>query len=365
MGSAAAYHSAKSGARVLLLEQFQSGHKQGSSHGETRIIRLSYDKLFYTQLMQAAYAEWRALETCARQQLLFINGGITLAPQSHPELTATWDSLNAAGIEAEWWDAAQLTQRFPQFCLPEDKAILWQKDSGFLHASACIAAHLQLAQQHGAEIRSTTPVTRIDWHTQPVTVHTDRERLHANKVVVTAGAWTGQLLAELNLPLTVTRQQVVYYHPAEPANFRMDRFPTFIELTADEFYYGIPFFGAGGLKIARHGGGTQVTPDTCERTPDNDYTEQLDRHLQPLIPARGKVAHAEVCLYTETPDKDFVIDTHPHCARVLLAAGFSGHGFKFCALVGRILSELALHGETSFDLSPFRIGRAALSAARS
>ena len=366
MGSAAAYHSAKSGARVLLLEQFQHGHKHGSSHGETRIIRLSYDKPFYTQLMQAAYAEWRALETFFQRQLLFISGGIMLAAQSHPQLSATWDSLDAAGIAAEWWDAAQLTQRFPQFCAPEDMAILWQKDSGLLHASACIAAHLQLAQQHGAEIRTATPVTRIDWHTRPVTVHTDCERLYANKVVVTAGAWTGQLLAELSLPLTVTRQQVVYYHPAEPANFRMDRFPTFIELTAaDEFYYGIPLFGTGGLKLARHGGGTQVTPDTCNRTPDADYIEQLDRHLQLLIPERGNVAHAEVCLYTETPDTDFIIDTHPHSSQVLIAAGFSGHGFKFCALVGRILSELALHGETSFDLSPFRIGRATLLAERS
>ena len=358
MGSAAAYHLAKSGARVLLLEQFQPGHKRGSSHGETRGIRLSYDKFFYTQLMQTAYAEWRALEKLARRQLLFISGGITIASPSHPMLTATWDSLRNAGVAAEWWDAAQLAQRFPQFCVSADTAILWQKDSGLLHASACIAAHLQLAEQHGAEIRPDTPVTRLDWQGELVAVHTESEILQANKVVVTAGAWTGQLLAELNLPLTVTRQQVVYYQPADPANFSVQNFPTLIELKAEGgFYYGIPFFGAEGLKLARHGSGTTVEPDTCERTPAKEYIAHLDRHMQALVPECGKIAHAEVCLYTETPDTDFIIDSHPHCSQVLIAAGFSGHGFKFSALVGRILSELTLHGETSFDLIPFRIGR--------
>ena len=358
MGSAAAYHLAKAGARVLLLEQFQHGHKQGSSHGETRGIRLSYDKPFYTHMMQAAYAEWRALEMLVHQQLLFISGGITFAPPAHPKLTATWDSLQAAGVAAERWDAAQLARRFPQFNVPQDTAIIWQRESGLLHASACIAAHLQLAQQHGAEVRTDTPVTRLDWQDEQVSVHTEGEVLWADKVVVTAGAWTGQLLAELNLPLTVTRQQVVYYQPADPVKFSADNFPTLIELTQEnEFYYGIPFFGNEGLKLARHGGGAQVTPDTCNRTPDEDYIERLDRRMRTLIPECGQIKRAEVCLYTETPDTDFIIDRHPHGPQVLLAAGFSGHGFKFCALVGRILSELALHGEASFDLNPFRIGR--------
>ena len=359
MGSAAAYHLAKSGARVLLLEQFQHGHKQGSSHGETRGIRLSYDKPFYTHLMQAAYAEWRALEQACGQQLLFISGGITLAPPSHPKLAATWDSLTDAGVAAEQWDAAQLARRFPQFSVPEDTAIIWQEDSGLLHASACIAAHLRLAEQHGAEIRTNTPVTRLDWQSTPVSVHTTGEVLRADKVVVTAGAWTGQLLAELHLPLTVTRQQVVYYQPADPARFSVPHFPTLIELTSEnEFYYGIPLFGTEGLKLARHGGGAQVTPDTCLRTPDEDYIARLDRRMQALLPERGKIKRAEVCLYTETPDTDFIIDTHPRCPHISIAAGFSGHGFKFCSLVGRILSELALHGEAAVDLAPFRIGRA-------
>ncbi len=358
MGSATAHHSAKAGARVLLLEQFQHGHQRGSAHGETRIIQPNHHRSCYPPLVQAAYTEWRALERLARRRLLFIGGGISLAPPAHPRLTAMWDNLREAGFAVEWWNTAQLGQRFPQFCLSADTGILWQKDCGVLHAAACLAAHLYFAEQYGAEIRVATPVTRLDWQGERVAVHIAGEVLQARKVVVTAGAWTGQLLAELDLPLTVTRQQVVYYQPAAQASFSVPSFPVFTEITAeDEVYYGVPFFGAKGLKLARHGGGATVSPDTCDRAPDKAYITRLDHHMRALLPACGEVADAEVCLYTETPDQDFIIDHHPHCPQVLIAAGFSGRGFKFSALIGRILSELVLHDETAFDLSPFRIGR--------
>ena len=358
MGSATAYHLAKSGAEVLVLEQFERGHTFGSSHGETRIIRFFYDKPFYTKLMKTAYTEWRDLESAAGKQLLFITGSISMGRSGNLYTTAARQSLDAAGVESEWWDAKQLTKRFPQFRLTDDMDILWQKDTGFLYTSECVLTHLHLAEHHGADVRENASVTRIDWKSEIPIVRTKDSQFLGKRVVVTAGAWTSSLLTELNLPLTVTKQQVCYYKPTDAALFQPDRFPVFTEITTGgEFMYGIPYFGKNGVKVARHGMGNPVSPDTCNRTPDSDYIKRMDTYLSKRIPNLGKAAQSEVCLYTETPDEDFIIDMPPDCPNLLIAAGFSGHGFKFCSLVGRIMSELALTGETTFDLSHFRINR--------
>ena len=358
MGSATAYCLAKSGADVLVLEQFQRGHTFGSSHGETRIIRFFYDKAFYTELMKTAYAEWRNLESVSGKSLLFITGSVGIGAKGNPYGRAARQSLDAAGVESEWWDAAQLAERFPQFRGTDDMDILWQRDTGFLRAAECVSTHLQLAEQHGATVREETRVTCLDWQRDVPTVQTEDGQFHGRKVVVTAGAWVGTLLAELDLPLTVTKQQVCYYQPANSDCFQPDRFPVFTESTPEgEFIYGIPVFGRSGLKIARHGRGQVISPDTRERTPDADYIAYIDAYVQGRMPELGKARRAEVCLYTETPDEDFIIDAHPNCPNVLIAAGFSGHGFKFCALVGRIMSELVRDGETGFDIHPFRIDR--------
>ena len=158
MGSATAYHLAKSGADVLILEQFQRGHIFGSSHGETRIIRFFYDKPFYTELMKTAYAEWRALESASEKQLLFITGSVGIGAKGNPYGRAARESLDAAGVESEWWDGAQLAERFPQFQATKDMEILWQKDTGFLRAAECVSTHLQLAEQYGATVREETRV---------------------------------------------------------------------------------------------------------------------------------------------------------------------------------------------------------------
>ncbi len=358
MGSASAYHLAKSGADVLVLEQFQRGHTLGSSHGATRIIRFFYDKPFYTELMKTAYAEWRDLESVSGKSLLFITGSVCLGGRGNPYGQSVRRSLDAAGVKSEWWSAARSAERFPQFQVSDDMDILWQEDTGFLHAAECVLTHLELAERHGATVREETVVTDIDWKpSESPTVSTDDGQFHGRKVVVTAGAWTGKLLAELGLPLTVTKQQVCYYQPRDADRFRPDRFPVFAEMTADgEFLYGIPAFGSG-VKIARHGRGELVSPDTCRRIPDAAYIAHIDAYVRERMPDLGRATHAEVCLYTETPDEDFIIDRHPHCPDVLVAAGFSGHGFKFCSLVGRIMNELAMNGETDFDIHPFRIDR--------
>ncbi|MBI1924276.1 N-methyl-L-tryptophan oxidase [Candidatus Poribacteria bacterium] len=358
MGSAAAYHLARSGAKTLVLEQFSRGHSFGSSHGDSRIIRLFYHKKFYAELMKSAYPEWRALEAASGKQLLFTTGSVIIAPEGHDYAFSVRASLDALDVESEWWSQGQLAARFPQFRIQDGMSILWQKDTGFLYASACVLTHWQLAEGHGAEVREETPVTAIDWQGDIPEVIAKGERLRGRKVIVTAGPWARQLLTELSLPLTVTRQQVVYYCPTDASLFQPNQFPIFIDVTWGEFIYGFPVFGREGVKVARHGMGAQVSPDTCDRTPDPEYIEHLRLFLRERIPdATGEALHAHVCLYTETPDEDFIIDAHPHCPHILLAAGFSGHGFKFCSLVGKILSEMALKGGTRFDISPFRLAR--------
>ena len=358
MGSAAAYHLAKSGADILTLEQFQLGHTLGSSHGENRIIRFFYDKHFYTELMMTAYEEWRDLESASGKKLLYITGSVNIGEKSHQYAKSIRTSLNMVDVEYEEWDNSQLKERFPQFNISADMDILWQQDTGFLHANECVSTHLKLAEQLGAEIHENTKVTRIDWQTDIPTVYTKDHKYNARKIVITAGAWTTLLLKELNLPLTVTKQQVCYYRPTDNLLFHPDQFPVFTEITGDEeFIYGMPYFGENGVKVARHGMGKIISPDSSDRTPDPDYTHHMDTYLSKRIPDLGKTYNAEVCLYTETPDEDFIIDTHPHCPNILIAAGFSGHGFKFCSLVGRIICELVLNGRTDFNISHFRIGR--------
>ncbi len=358
MGSATAYHLAKSSADVLVLEQFQRGHTLGSSHGEVRIIRFFYDKPFYTELMKTAYAEWRNLESESGKQLLFITGSVSLGKSGNQYVMDVRNSLDAAEVESEWWTATQFVKRFSQFQVTNDMDILWQKDTGFLYASECVSTHLQLAEQHRADVRENTLVTRIDWQTDVPTVYTEDSKFLGRKVVLTAGAWTSFLLNDLNLPLTVTKQQVCYYKPADVTLFQPDQFPVFTEITNDdEFMYGMPYFGKNGAKVARHGMGKSVTPDTCNRTPEQGYIQRMDTYVNERIPDLGNAVHSEVCLYTETPDENFIIDKHPHCPNLLIAAGFSGHGFKFCSLVGRIMSELTLTSNTTFDIRPFSINR--------
>lgn len=369
MGSAAAYHLAKAGAKTLVLEQFQQGHNLGSSHGETRIIRLVYDKIFYVRLMQTAYADWQSLQACSGKQLLYTTGSISFGGDGQ-HAHSMRQALAAVGIDHELWDAEQVQRNFPQFRVPHDIQFLWQKDTGFLHASACIATHLQLAAQHQATVSMQTRVESINWQDNVPSVATSAERFYGKKIIVTAGAWTSTLLAELHLPLTVTKQQVCYYHPQAADFFQYQNFPVFSEAATDGgFFYGIPAFGdfaAGrGVKVGYHSHGQPLAQgETLARrdsSPDRAFTERLDAYLQDRLPALGRAQHAETCLYTLTPDRDFIIDTHPHCPNLLFAAGFSGHGFKFCAVVGRILTELALNGATAFALTPLQLARPSLA----
>ncbi len=361
MGSAAAYHLSKAGAKTLVIERFSRGHTFGSSHGNTRIIRLVYDKPFYTELMKSSYACWRDLECESGRELLFTTGSVTVAPVGHEYVINTRASLDAAGVESELLDKQEMASRLPQFRIePHTMVALWQKDGGFLHASECISAHLDMAENQGAEIRENTEVMTVDWKASYPEVVCKDKRYQGKKVVATVGPWTKQLLPNLDLPLTVTRQQVVYFKPNDKTRFLPSQFPVFIDVTRPTSFYGVPDFEEKGVKVGVDGHGEEfaTTLDSCSRTPDSPYVDFVHDFVAERMPdAAGEVSHAEVCLYTETPDKDFIIDLHPDCENLAIAGGFSGHGFKFGSLVGKILSELALAGQSHYDISQFRLDR--------
>ena len=361
MGSAAAYHLSKAGAKTLVIEQFSQGHTFGSSHGNTRIIRLVYEKPFYTKLMKSSYACWRDLERESGRKLLFTTGSVIVAPVGHEYVINTRASLDAAGVESDWLDEQELASRLPQFRIePNTMIALWQKDGGFLHASECISTHLDLAKKQGAEIRENSEVMTVDWEASSPVVVCKNKRYQGKKVVTAVGPWTKQLLPNLDLPLTVTRQQVVYFKPKDKPRFLPTQFPVFIDVTRPTSFYGVPDFEDKGVKVGvdGHGKDFATTLDSCSRSPDSPYVDFVHEFVAERMPdAAGEVLQAEVCLYTETPDKDFVIDLHPNCQNLAIAGGFSGHGFKFGGLVGKILSELALAGETRHDISHFRLDR--------
>lgn len=362
MGSAAAYHAAKAGQRVLLLEQFEIDHQKGSSHGASRIIRYVYDHPAYVALAHAAYDAWRALEAEAGEELYVRTGGINFAPPGNAEFAQTVRTLQTAGIPFDLLTPDELHQRFPQFRLPQRMEALYQADTGLLAASRCVRAHVRLARAHGAEVVQNAPVTGITATASGVEVRAGGATYSAGKLILVPGAWINLLLQGLGmqLPLRVVKTQEIYFRAADMAAYQPDRFPAFIGHLADEYgysTYGIASYNDSGVKIGLHGGET-FDPTTPERAPDESAIERSFAFAQKYLPEGGwTFLSARACLYTYTPDEHFIIDQHPEYPHVVIASVCSGHGFKFSAVIGEILSDLATSGQTRRDIGLFRMSR--------
>jgi sarcosine oxidase len=368
MGCAAAYHLGKRGRRVLLLEQFALGHDRGSSHGHSRIIRLAYDAPDYVRLAQAAFPLWRALERKSDTTLMLPTGGLDFARPGTPSFEATRATMALLGVEYEQLDSSALVQRFPQFQIPSDIVGIYQRDAGILDAAGCVATLAAEARRHGAELLEHQPARQIRAVGGGAEVLTDSAAYRADRLIVTAGAWARPLLRQLglDLPLTVTREQVAFFAP-RPANgaeadleqFAPGRFPIFIHHATDApSAYGFPIFGLPGVKVAYHQGGPAVEPESQERAADDAITESLRDYLSRWVPgAAGELLFAQTCRYTNTPDGHFIIDRHPEHPQIVVGSPCSGHGFKFGVLIGAILADLAELGATEHPIGLFGLGR--------
>ncbi len=365
VGSAAAYYLSKLGQRVLLIEQFEIDHQKGSSYGHSRVIRYTYDNPIYVELMRAAYLLWFALQEEAKEQLYVKTGGIDFGSPTVDTFQALKNSMDRAELDYEYLSKGEIAQRYPQFSLEEGMAGLFHADSGLLRASRCVLAHIRLAQARGATVMDQTPVVKVTPSDSGVEVQTAKESFSCDRIVLTAGSWAKGLLAEqgIDLPLKIMPCQLGFYQPSWPASFEPSTFPVFfahMNGPYGEMPYGIPHEDPSiGVKITTfYGWDTVDTPAEVDYTPSRAWTEHIRDFAKAYIPdAAGALISTRRCLYTLTPDKDFVVDCHPRYPQVVIGAGFSGHGFKFTTLMGKMLADMAVEGSTMHDTSLFKIAR--------
>ena len=363
LGSSAAYWLARGAGRdVLGLEQFELGHVRGESQDHSRIIRLSYHTPAYVRLARRAYESWALLEADARESCILKCGGLDLAPrQSRIPLDPYLSSLSAEGVPFEHLDAAEIRRRFPQFTVTDDCHGIYQPDGGIAMAARANAAHQRMAREHGATLRDRTPVTSVRSVGGEVEVVAGDVAYRCRKLVVAAGPWSNTILGMLGqaLPLEVTQEQVTYYATPHLREFEPGRFPVWIWMD-DPCYYGFPAFGEAATKIAQDAGGRPTTPEGRSFEPDPENFARVHAWAERYLPrALGPVLYTKTCLYTLTPDRDFVIDRVPEHEDIVVAIG-AGHAFKFASVIGRILSELAQAGTTPSDLGGFSITRPVL-----
>ncbi|HEX9863950.1 MAG TPA: N-methyl-L-tryptophan oxidase [Acidimicrobiia bacterium] len=360
IGSAAAYWASRSiGAGVLGIEQHELGHNRGGSEDHSRIIRLSYHTPAYVELAKAAYEAWEQVEVDSGEQLILRTGGLDLAP-THATigLDSYRSSMIAAGVPFEELDAAEVMRRWPQWKLDDDVGALFQENSGIAMASRANVTHRKLAADNGATLIDGALVTGVREVGGEVEIAVDGSTYRAAALIVAAGAWTNKILAHLglSLPLEVTLEQVVYLTPVDPLRYHPSRFPIWIWMDEPSFY-GFPIFGEPAVKIAWDRCEIVTDPDTRSFEPRADVIDGVKNFVARRLPGvGGKVHLAKTCLYTLTPDRDFVVDRVPGTDNVYAAIG-AGHAFKFASLLGRVLTDLALDGVTRHDISALAADR--------
>jgi sarcosine oxidase len=360
MGSAAAYHLARRKQRVLGLDRFTPPHTFGSSHGQTRIIREAYfEHPLYVPIVQRAYENWAELERASGQILFQQTGGLMIGPPEGILFSGAKRSAEIHHLSYEVLATGDIRRRFPAFHPTEEMAAIWEPAAGIVFPERCIAAHLQMALQHGATLQYDEPALKWERDGEGVRVSTAKGEYYASRLLLSAGAWFNQLVAELNLPLVIERQVLLWFAPKTQAeHFAPQHCPIYIwEHEPDRIIYGFPDLG-DGVKVGIHHEGEQTNPDHVRREVGADDVEAMRVILRRIMPAIDTTPRATaVCLYTTTPDAHFLLDFHPECPQVLLASLCSGHGFKFSSAFGEILADLLLEGRSRFDLSLFRLQR--------
>jgi sarcosine oxidase len=366
IGSAAAYWLSRvAGPEVLVLEQFQLGHDQAASDDHSKIIRLAYHAARYTALTPQTFVAWREVEQESGIRLVLKTGGLDLAPMDTVGAAALEQraaAMDRHGIPYERLRARDVMVRWPQFRLPETTEALYQAEGGLVDTRKAIATHAALARGRGATILDRTQAREIRLSGDLVEVTTEEVTFTGRRVILAADAWTNKLLQSLGTrwPLTVTEEQVTYFATPNLRDFAPDRFPIWIWHGEDAFY-GFPVYGEVATKAGQDVGGDVVTVDTRRRAPNPRPLRKLTDFLAAHIPGfLGPILYTKPCLYTMPPDRDFIIDRLPDHPQVAVAVG-AGHAAKFSCLIGRILSQLAIDGETPYSIEAFRIRRPALT----
>jgi monomeric sarcosine oxidase len=356
MGLATAWELGKRGVDALVLEQYGIVHDLGSHSGQTRIIRHAYaESPDYVPIVQRADDLFLQLEAEVGAKVLYRTGGLDIAAPGHDHARLARESAERWNVPFEWLDGAEVCRRFPAWRIPDDWEACYSPMSGFLHVDATLSALATAAINHGVTIREHMPVK--DWRIGSdgiVIVETEHEIFSADSLVVAAGAWSARLLSDLKLPLTVLRKVLWWFGVEDADMYRSDQFPVYIAESETSHVYGFPLdegtFGAG-LKIAEHSGGDPTNPTSIERTAsDSEAGSVLEFARDHFTGVTDRIERRAVCMYTMTPDTDFIVDRHPEYDQVVFGTGFSGHGFKFATAIGEHLAGLALDR----TVDPFR-----------
>jgi sarcosine oxidase len=365
LGSATAWQLARRGVSVVGLERFELGHVRGASHGDSRIIRLSYHTPTYVRNAREAYADWAELEADAGRALLLPTGGVDVYPVGAAIDPADYlAAMDAESVVYQAMDAAESRYRWPALAVPDDALVVFQEQTGIAPADAGTAAMRDRAAAHGAGLRAGCRVRELTDLGDAVRVRLDDgTALTAGSVVVTADAWTNEALAGLDhrVPLTVTKEHVIHYDvsgQAEQAH-SPGRFPVWIWMD-EPSYYGFPCFGEASVKVGQDCGGDPVDPETRTFDPEPGYVGRMTDFVHRTIPGTGAITRVTTCLYTLPPDRDFVAAAVPGHERVVVGLG-AAHGFKYAPWFGRVLADLATTGGTTSDVAPFALDRPGLT----
>ncbi len=358
MGMATGYNLAKAGKNVLMLDAFNPPHEKGSHHGETRIIRFAYGEgASYVPFVKRAGELWKELEALTDEALFLQTGVMNVGEETHTFIQNVKKSARLYDLALEQYSAAEAMEKWPGLSLPENFVACFEPTAGVLRVEACIRAYKKLALEAGATLRTNEKVQNIRAG-EIVSVQTTNNIYEAKHLVVTAGAWATELLqtVDITIPVTPTRKTFAWFE-ADEHLYHEDIFPAYCFEFADSAYYGFPSIDGAGLKLGRHDGGDGINPNDPLRPFDEQDAIDLQNFINRFMPQHGAMKFGKPCKYSMTPDEDFIIDFLPEHQNIIIAAGFSGHGFKFSSAVGEVLADLTLKGKSKQDLSLFKLSR--------
>lgn len=360
MGSATCYQLAKRGQRVLGLERFDIPNDLGSSHGYTRIIRLAYyEHPSYVMLLKRAYELWDEIEMRTNEQILHRVGSIDAGPADSWVFKGSLQSCIEHDLPHEVYTGLELSERFPGYQFPHDLLALYQPDGGFLLPERSIVAYTNAAMALGAEIHGREQVLEWGPMGEGVRVVTDRAEYTADRLVITAGSWDSSLLPFLEGLAVPERQVLAWLQPERPEYFTPENFPVFNVLVDEGRFYGFPVYAVPGFKFGKyHHFEEQGPPEALSRESTWEDEELLREFAARYFPmGAGPTMTLKSCMFTNSPDKHFIIDLHPEYPQVSFAAGFSGHGYKFASVIGEIMADLAQRLESRHDIRLFSLER--------
>lgn len=366
VGSAALMHLARRGVSCLGIDRFPPGHDRGSSHGATRIIRQAYfEHSNYVPMALRSYELWHELEQFCGEQLYHEVGLLQIGPPNGEVVPGVRASAREHGLVIDELTTDDVARLYPGLRMPDGYAAVFERRAGYLRVERCVVAHADAAQRFGAQLRVGEAVRAWRVANDQVVVETDRDTYFAERLIVTAGAWAGQLLADLNIALVVRRKPLYWWRPQDETYLASRGCPGYLYEVPEGCFYGFPQIDASGVKVAEHSGGPAVNdPLTVNRELDVADQARVAGFVRQWMPRLSTecLGHT-VCLYTMSPDQHFIVDRHPRHPEVALAAGLSGHGFKFTPVLGEALAQLAVEGRTTSTIDFLGIDRPALRTA--